>query len=174
MKIYFNLSTVSTVVAKQQEKSVKAFFLEKDLTFWEFGKDSVLELRFPMKMYKGVFVIINAKKLEKILSKNDILAVINIKSLRRKLGYGKKSVVVHSNKRINEIMKILLNYRNYYHNRTTGAFLSTALHVGVVPGGEIKYEVHTVAPTSDAVRSIGGFRTLPDYSFKNIPKNYAT
>ena len=46
-----------------------------------------------------------------------------------------------------------------------GAFLSTALHVGVVPGSEIKYEVCTVAPTLDAVRSIGGLRTLPDYSF---------
>ena len=54
-----------------------------------------------------------------------------------------------------------------------GAFLSTALHVGVIPGGEIKYEVHTVAPTSDAVRSIGGFRTLPDYSFENMPQDYA-
>ncbi|MFC2582263.1 MAG: type 1 glutamine amidotransferase family protein, partial [Segatella oris] len=54
-----------------------------------------------------------------------------------------------------------------------GAFLSTALHVGVIPGGEIKYEVHTIAPTSDAVRSIGGFRTLPDYSFENMPKDYA-
>ena len=54
-----------------------------------------------------------------------------------------------------------------------GAFLSTALHVGVIPGGEIKYEVHTVAPTLDAVRSIGGFKTLPDYSFENMPKDYA-
>ena len=54
-----------------------------------------------------------------------------------------------------------------------GAFLSTALHVGVVPGSEIKYEVCTVAPTLDAVRSIGGLRTLPDYSFKDMPKDYA-
>ena len=54
-----------------------------------------------------------------------------------------------------------------------GAFLSTALHVGVIPGGEIKYEVHTVAPTPDTVCSIGGFRTLPDYSFENMPKDYA-
>ena len=45
--------------------------------------------------------------------------------------------------------------------------------MGVIPGGEIKYEVHTVAPTLDAVRSIGGFRTLPDYSFENMPKDYA-
>lgn len=44
--------------------------------------------------------------------------------------------------------------------------------LGVIPGGEIKYEVHTVAPTSDAIRSIGGFSTLPDYSFENMPKDY--
>ena len=37
-----------------------------------------------------------------------------------------------------------------------GAFLSTALHVGVVPGGEIKYRGYTVAPTLNAVCSIGG------------------
>ena len=43
----------------------------------------------------------------------------------------------------------------------------------MIPGGEIKYEVHTVAPTSDTVCSIGGFRTLPDYSFENMPKDYA-
>ena len=49
-----------------------------------------------------------------------------------------------------------------------GAFLSTALHVAVIPDGEIKYEVHTVAPTLDTVRPIGGFRTLPDYSFENM------
>ena len=43
----------------------------------------------------------------------------------------------------------------------------------MIPGGEIKYEVHTVAPTSDTVCSIGGFRTLPDYSFENMPKDYS-
>lgn len=53
-----------------------------------------------------------------------------------------------------------------------GAFLSTALHVGVVPGSDVKYEVYTAAPTLDAVRSIGGIRTLPDYSFENMPRDY--
>ena len=53
-----------------------------------------------------------------------------------------------------------------------GAFLSTALHNGIVPGGEVKYKVHVVAPTLNAVRSIGGFRTSPDYSFENMPKKY--
>ena len=68
--------------------------------------------------------------------------------------------------------KVLFIILNEYTD-WEGAFLSTALHVGVIPGGEIKYEVHTVAPTEDAVRSIGGFRTLPDYSFENMPKDYA-
>ena len=40
-----------------------------------------------------------------------------------------------------------------------GAFLSTALHVGVVPGSEVKYRVYTVA--------------LPDFSFANMPDDYA-
>ena len=68
--------------------------------------------------------------------------------------------------------KVLFIILNEYTD-WEGAFLSTALHVGVIPGGEIKYEVHTVAPTSDTVCSIGGFRTLPDYSFENMPKDYA-
>lgn len=68
-----------------------------------------------------------------------------------------------------KVLFILLNEYTDWE----GAFLSTALHVGVIPGGEIKYEVHTVAPASDTVCSIGGFRTLPDYSFENMPKDYA-
>lgn len=68
--------------------------------------------------------------------------------------------------------KVLFIILNEYTD-WEGAFLSTALHVGVIPGGEIKYEVHTVAPTSDTVCSIGGFRTLPDCSFENMPKDYA-
>ena len=68
--------------------------------------------------------------------------------------------------------KVLFIILNEYTD-WEGAFLSTALHVGVIPGGEIKYEVHTVPPTSDTVCSIGGFRTLPDCSFENMPKDYA-
>ncbi|MBB1540251.1 MAG: glutamine amidotransferase [Bacteroidia bacterium] len=68
--------------------------------------------------------------------------------------------------------KVLFIILNEYTD-WEGAFLSTALHVGVIPGGEIKYEVHTVAPTLDTIRSIGGFRTLSDYSFDNMPKDYA-
>ena len=68
-----------------------------------------------------------------------------------------------------KVLFILLNEYTDWE----GAFLSTALHVGVIPGSDVKYEVHTVAPTSDAVRSIGGFRILPDCSFENMPKDYA-
>jgi putative intracellular protease/amidase len=68
--------------------------------------------------------------------------------------------------------KVLFVLLNEYTD-WEGAFLSTALSVGVIPGGEIRYEVHTIAPTPDAVRSIGGFKTLPDYSFENMPRDYA-
>ncbi len=68
--------------------------------------------------------------------------------------------------------KVLLFLLNEYTD-WEGAFLSTALHVGVIPGGDVKYEVNTVAPTLNEVRSIGGFRTLSHYSFENMPQDYA-
>lgn len=36
-----------------------------------------------------------------------------------------------------------------------------------------KYVNKVVAPTLDPVKSIGGFRTLPDYSFETMPDDYA-
>lgn len=36
-----------------------------------------------------------------------------------------------------------------------------------------KYVNKIVAPTMESVKSIGGFRTLPDYSFDTIPDDYA-
>lgn len=36
-----------------------------------------------------------------------------------------------------------------------------------------KYINKVVAPTMQPVKSIGGFRTMPDYSFDSIPDNYA-
>lgn len=36
-----------------------------------------------------------------------------------------------------------------------------------------KYVNKTVAPTPDPVSSIGGFRTLPDYTFDTMPDDYA-
>lgn len=67
--------------------------------------------------------------------------------------------------------KVLLVLLDEYSD-WEGTFLSTALHNGVVPGAEVKYKVHAIAPTFNAVRSIGGFRTSPDYSFENMPKEY--
>lgn len=68
--------------------------------------------------------------------------------------------------------KVLFVLLNEYSD-WEGAFLSAALHTGVMPGGEIKYQTYTVAPTPAAVCSIGGFRTLPDFCFDNIPHEYA-
>ncbi len=36
-----------------------------------------------------------------------------------------------------------------------------------------KYMNKVVAPTSEPVRSIGGFNTVPDYSFETMPEDYA-
>lgn len=52
------------------------------------------------------------------------------------------------------------------------AFLTTALNTGVVPGGECRYVPKIVAPTLDPVRSLGGFRVVPDYNFENLPEEY--
>ena len=63
-----------------------------------------------------------------------------------------------------EVLFLLLNdYADW-----EGAFLSISLNAGVLPGNEVKYISKTVAPTLDEVRSIGGFRTVPDYSFQTM------
>lgn len=68
-----------------------------------------------------------------------------------------------------EVLFILLNeYADW-----EGAFLSISLNTGVIPGNEIKYIPKTVTPTLEGVRSIGGFRTMPDYSFQTMPADYA-
>lgn len=68
-----------------------------------------------------------------------------------------------------EVLFLLLNdYADW-----EGAFLSASLNAGVMPGSEIKYIAKTLAPTLDAVHSLGGFRTLPDYSFQTMPADYA-
>lgn len=38
---------------------------------------------------------------------------------------------------------------------------------------EGKYEVKTVAPGPEEVMSVGGFRTVPDYTFANAPEDFA-
>lgn len=68
-----------------------------------------------------------------------------------------------------EVLFLILNdYADW-----EGAFLATSLNTGVMPDIEIKYVSKTVAPTLEEVHSIGGFRTLPDYSFQNMPSDYA-
>lgn len=51
--------------------------------------------------------------------------------------------------------------------------LAAALNSGVTPLGDTRYTTATVAPTADAVSSIGGFSTLPDYDFDSMPQDYA-
>ena len=51
--------------------------------------------------------------------------------------------------------------------------LAAALNSGVTPLGDTRYTTATVAPTADAVSSIGGFSTLPEYDFDSMPQDYA-
>lgn len=68
-----------------------------------------------------------------------------------------------------EVLFLLLNeYADW-----ESAYLAATLNGGVMPGSEVKYATKVVAPTLEAVCSIGGFRTLPDYSFQSMPKDYA-
>lgn len=68
--------------------------------------------------------------------------------------------------------KVLFVLLNEYAD-WEGAYIATSLNTGVMPGSEVKYTTVTVAPTLDEVRSIGGFRTVPDYSFQTMPDDYA-
>lgn len=62
-----------------------------------------------------------------------------------------------------EVLLVLLNeYADW-----ESAFLAAGLRSGG------RYVPRTVAPTREAVVSIGGFRTLPDYDFQTLPEEYA-
>ena len=68
-----------------------------------------------------------------------------------------------------EVLFVILNeYADW-----EGAFIAACLNMGVMPGSEVMYTPKVVAPTLDAVRSIGGFCTLPDCRFKTMPTDYA-
>ena len=70
----------------------------------------------------------------------------------------------------NEILYLLLN--DYADHET--AYLSEAIASDEYALKENpKYVNKMVAPTMEPVKSIGGFRTLPDYSFYTIPDDYA-
>ena len=56
-----------------------------------------------------------------------------------------------------EILFIILNeYADW-----EGAFIAACLNAGVMPGSEVKYTPKVVAPTLDAVRSIGASARCP-------------
>lgn len=62
-----------------------------------------------------------------------------------------------------EVLLVLLNeYADW-----ESAFLAAGLRTGG------RYVPRVVGPTREAVVSIGGFRTLPDYDFQTVPEEYA-
>ncbi len=68
-----------------------------------------------------------------------------------------------------KVLFILLNdYADW-----EGAYLASCLQNGIMEDSPTPYEVKTVAPTLDFVTSLGGFRTVPDYSFDTMPSDYA-
>ncbi|CAK7034707.1 MAG: putative protease YdeA [Parabacteroides sp.] len=70
----------------------------------------------------------------------------------------------------NEILYILLpDYAAHEAVYLSEAIASDELALKESP----KYVNKVVAPTLEPVKSIGGFRTLPDYSFDTMPDDYA-
>lgn len=71
---------------------------------------------------------------------------------------------------MNEVLYVLLpGYAAHEAVYVTQAIASDEFALKENP----KYVNKVVAPTLDPVRSIGGFRTLPDYSFETMPDSYA-
>ena len=69
-----------------------------------------------------------------------------------------------------EILYILLdNYAEHEISFMPGAVSTDATGFRKEP----KYINKMVAPTMEPVKSIGGMRTLPDYSFETMPEDYA-
>lgn len=70
----------------------------------------------------------------------------------------------------NEILYILLpDYAAHEEVYLSQAIASDEMALKANP----KYVNKTVAPTLEPVKSIGGFRTMPDYSFATMPDDYA-
>ena len=79
---------------------------------------------------------------------------------------------VEQNKKImsNEILYILLpEYAAHEIVYLSQAVASDEFAMKENP----KYVNKVVAPTMEPVKSIGGFRTMPDYSFETMPDDYA-
>ena len=53
------------------------------------------------------------------------------------------------------------------------AFVAASLNAGVKPGCEVHYVTKVVAVNNEPVVSLGGFRTLPDYTLDTMPGDYA-
>ncbi len=69
----------------------------------------------------------------------------------------------------NEVLYLLLdNYADHETVYLMEAIASDEFALKENP----KYVNRIVAPTLEPVQSIGGFRTLPDYSFETMPDNY--
>lgn len=70
----------------------------------------------------------------------------------------------------NEVLYILLpDFAEHEMVYLTEAIASDAFSLKENP----KYINKVVAPTLEPVKSIGGFRTIPDYSFDTMPEDYA-
>lgn len=70
----------------------------------------------------------------------------------------------------NEVLYLLLNdYADHETVYLSEAIASDETALKANP----KYVNKVVAPTLEPVRAIGGFRTLPDYSFDTMPDDYA-
>ncbi|MDE6347447.1 MAG: DJ-1/PfpI family protein [Bacteroides sp.] len=70
----------------------------------------------------------------------------------------------------NEVLYLLLNdYANHETVYLSEAIASDETALKANP----KYVNKVVAPTLEPVQSIGGLRTLPDYSFDTMPDDYA-
>ena len=70
----------------------------------------------------------------------------------------------------NEVLFVLLNdYADYEPAYISGSINCDKFGMKQNP----KYVTKVVAPTMDLVRSCGGFHTMPDYSFDNLPEDYA-
>ena len=69
-----------------------------------------------------------------------------------------------------EILYVLLN--NYAEHEIV--FLTTAIKTGEMGFREDpKYDNKIVASSMEPVKSVGGLRTMPDYTFDTMPKDYA-
>ena len=54
-----------------------------------------------------------------------------------------------------------------------GAYIATCLNLGVKPGSPIPYTVKTCSTSKEPIRSLGGFKVIPDYEISDLPDDYA-